>query len=285
MIGKNIFDNLPQDLARKRKAMVEQVVNTGKPVTYQDKREKRYFDSNLYPIFDKTGEVIQVAICAKDITEQKQAEFKILKLLNEKEILLKEVHHRIKNNMNTLKSMFSLQLNATRNPEIIGVLHVAMNRIALMSKIYEQLYQKPGIQDINIRSVINDLVVEIKESFESSQSCNISLEIDVEDISVKAKQSFYLGIIINELVTNAYKYAFSNRKNGIITILVKETETKALQITVQDNGVGISQDLIDQKSYGFGLKLVKIFVKQYKGQLNIINDGGTIVKVKLVKED
>ncbi len=285
MIGKSIFEHLPEDLARKRKAMIEQIINTGKPITFQDKREGRYFDSNLYPIFDKTGKVIQVAIFANDITEQKQAESKILQLLHEKEILLKEVHHRIKNNMNTLKSMFSLQVNATENPEIRGVLHVAMNRIALMSKIYEQLYQKPDIQDIRIRSVINDLVIEIQETFESSQRCNISLEIDVEDILVKAKQSFYLGIIINELVTNAFKYAFPNRKNGMIIILVKETDTKALEVMVRDNGIGISKELISKESYGFGFKLVKIFTKQYKGKLDITNDQGTIVKATLTKED
>lgn len=285
IIGNNMFELMPEDLAGKRKSILNQVINTGKPVIFQDQTEEKYFDSNVYPVFNNHGEIIQLAIFTRDITDLKTIEKKIQNLLSDKEILFKEFHHRIKNNMNTLKSMFSLQINATENPEIKGVLHMAMNRIALMSKIYEQLYQTPDMQEINIHSVINDLIIEIQETFESSQNCNISLEIDIPNILVKAKQSFYLGIIINELVTNAYKYAFSNRTNGVISISIKETDMNTLQIKVQDDGVGISDKYINKKSYGFGLQLVNIFTNQYKGKFKIINHKGTIVTVTLTKED
>ncbi len=284
MIGKNYFELIPESIAKKRKAKVDKVVQTGKAVSYQDQRAGKYFDSNLYPIFDKNKNVIQIAVFAKDITSQKKADKKIHRLLKEKELLLKEVHHRIKNNMNILKSIFSLQANATENSEAKGILNIAMNRIALMSKIYEQLYKRPNIQNVEIRSVVRDLVIEIQETYESPQKCAISIEIDVDKITVSVKQSFPIGIIINELVTNVYKYAFPDRKNGIINISVKESNAKALQIRVRDNGIGIPEELIRNKSYGFGLQLVSIFSKQYEGQLDIKRDKGTVVKVRMEKE-
>lgn len=284
MIGKNIFKSMSKNLASHRRAMLDRVIHTREPINFQDKRAERYFDSNLYPIFDKNGNVIRVAVFAKDITEQKSAENKILNLLQEKELLLKEVHHRIKNNMNTLKSMFSLQADASENPDIKGILHVAMNRVTLMSKIYEQLYRKTDIQNINIRSVINDLMVEIKETYELSHPCDITFEIEIENILIGAKQSFPLGIIVNELVTNAFKYAFPDRKKGKITLSIAESDSKNLEVKISDNGIGIPEKIIRNKSYGFGLELVTIFTKQYKGDFTINRNKGTSVKVRLKKE-
>ncbi len=209
--------------------------------------------------------------------EKSRRDEEILRLLEEKEILLGEVHHRIKNDMSSIKSLLSLQASATENEEASSTLLEAMNRIAVMGTIYDSLYRGKGFSSINIKTFINDLLSSLQQTYSSDVLVNISAHI--EDITIAAKQSFYVGIIVNELITNSYKYAFSNTGKGKIRVEVGKADHNMLRILVEDTGAGIPEDVLENKNYGFGLQLVTLFVEQYRGSMNITTGEGTSVEI------
>ncbi len=209
--------------------------------------------------------------------EKSRRDEEIRRLLEEKEILLREVHHRIKNDMSSIKSLLSLQASATENPHASNTLLEAMNRISVMGNIYDSLYRGRGFSSIKIKTFINNLLSSIQQTYANNASVIIST--DIEDIIIAAKQSFYVGIIINELVTNSYKYAFANSKKGEIRIEVWKHDNSTLGILVQDTGKGLPEGVVENEDYGFGLKLVTIFVQQYRGNMEISGNEGTSVRI------
>ena len=211
--------------------------------------------------------------------EKSRRDEEIRRLLKEKEILLREVHHRIKNDMNSISSLLSLQSSSIDNPEASSTLLEARDRISVMGTIYDSLYMGRGFSSLSIKSFLNDLLFSIQQTY--SGDVPVSINSRIEDIAIAAKQSFSLGIIINELVTNSYKYAFSGADNGAIDVVVEMTDDKTLHIIVSDTGQGMAADVVEKRNYGFGLTLVDLFVRQYKGTIDISFKEGTRVEILL----
>ncbi len=211
--------------------------------------------------------------------EKSRRDEEIRRLLEEKEILLREVHHRIKNDMNSISSLLSLQSSSTDNPEASSTLLEARDRISVMGTIYDSLYMGRGFSSLSIKSFLYDLLSSIQQTY--SGDVPVSINSRIEDIAIAAKQSFSLGIIINELVTNSYKYAFSGADNGAIDVVVEMTDDKTLHIIVSDTGQGMAADVVEKRNYGFGLTLVDLFVRQYKGTIDISFKEGTRVEILL----
>ncbi|MFW5862685.1 MAG: sensor histidine kinase, partial [Spirochaetota bacterium] len=141
------------------------------------------------------------------------------------------------------------------------------------------LYMGRGFSSLSIKSFLNDLLFSIQQTY--SGDVPVSINSRIEDIDIAAKQSFSLGIIINELVTNSYKYAFPGADNGAIDVVVEMTDDKTLHIIVSDTGQGMAADVVEKKNYGFGLTLVDLFVRQYKGTIDISVEEGTRVDIVL----
>ncbi len=235
-------------------------------------RDGRRFIGDYSAFLISIGGEKHILVSIIDITERKLAEEKIRALLSEKETLLREVHHRIKNNMGTMTSLLSLQAETLKEQTAINALLEARSRIQSMSVLYDMLYQTENVREMSIGHYLPTLVERIASLFPVSAAVTIKKLIDDFTLDVKTLSS--LGIIVNELVTNAMKYAFIGRDKGSITVSTLKGLDRAT-LVIEDNGIGIPESIDIEYSAGFGLKLVGILVKQISGDVTIERSGGT----------
>jgi two-component sensor histidine kinase/Tfp pilus assembly protein PilF len=195
-----------------------------------------------------------------------------------KEVLLQEVHHRINNNLQIISSLLTLQANSTSEPKLQEYLMQSQNRIQSLSALHELLYDTNSPLEINMKEYI-EKVLDFHRDVLSTRNSNMILEMDVESVKFPTKLAVPVALIINELVTNSIKYAFTGITSGLIkvTLLKKETENIWL-LSVADNGIGMPQESEKRKD-SLGLKLVAIMTKQIKGSLVIKNDNGAIFNI------
>jgi PAS domain S-box-containing protein len=207
-----------------------------------------------------------------DISDLKKAEEKIIASLKEKEVLLQEIHHRVKNNMQIISSLLSLQANHTGSEEATEVLKESRGRVKSMAMIHEKLYHSHNLSHLNMEEYLNNLVIDILRSY-SSVSSNITADIDVEEIYLNIDTALPMGLIVNELVSNSIKHAFPEGKGQIYVKL--ESKEDMYILTVKDNGVGIPDDIDPFESSSLGLKLVTSLSLQLEGDLEVIKDSET----------
>ncbi len=231
-----------------------------------DTGELRYIQSQGVVIYDESGKAIKLYGAEQDVTERKRIESENLRLVEEKEALLKEVHHRIKNHMNTIFSILSLQAAKFDDEEVSAVFEETKSRIRLMQSIYQKLYTGDKVSSISIKHYLEELLREIRMTYHVTGA--IELDSSIEDCHVSARQSLPIGIIVNELVTNAFKYAFKGRANGSIEVVVRRSGPTKLEILVIDDGEGLPGHIRQSGDYGFGLTIVDGYVRQFEGELS-----------------
>jgi PAS domain S-box-containing protein len=208
----------------------------------------------------------------QDITERKEAEKEIQKQLAEKETLLKEVHHRVKNNIQNIESYLMLQQDSTNNSEAKKILIDAISRVQSMRILYDRLLLSEDQQEIPIKNYIHNLIDSIQNIF--SEKKQISIHKQIDEFNILANSAITLGIIINELLTNAFKYAFPKKAQGTISLSIKKIGNQ-VTVIVHDNGIGIDDTIQKNTSSGFGLTIVKMLVEQLNGTYTAEKDNGT----------
>ncbi|HOW81918.1 MAG TPA: PAS domain S-box protein [Spirochaetota bacterium] len=201
-----------------------------------------------------------------DITNARLAEQKIQKLLTEKELLLKEVHHRIKNNMNTIMSLISLQSEAVRDTPAFPILCDANSRIQSMMVLYDRLYHSENLSEMSVRDYLSPLVDEIVRLYPHRGV--ISTEKNIGDFVLGIKHLPVLGIMINELLTNSMKHAFKEKQDGLISLSVARN-SDTVRVVFEDNGSGLPESVNFETSPGLGLQIVGILAKQIDGVITI----------------
>ncbi len=237
------------------------------------KDKSMYWESaTISPIFDESGVIEQFAAVKEDITERKISEEKIKNLLSEKELLLKEVHHRIKNNMNTIRGLLYLQESELKDPAAVAALKDAENRVQSMMVLYDKLYSSHDYRAMSVRSYLGPLVDEIMENFPNKGM--VDVEKNIGDFILDANVLFPLGIIVNELLTNIMKYAFTGRERGLINVSAVLKDNRA-EIILRDDGMGIPESVNFENSSGFGLSLVRMLTGQIGGIIKIERGKGT----------
>jgi len=220
-----------------------------------------------------------VSIRAAGELERKQGEEEIKKQLAEKETILKEVHHRIKNNMNTISGLLTLQANSVKESSAIAVLQDAGYRIQSMSLLYDKLYQSPVYTELSIKEYLFNLVDEVVANFPNNSK--VRIEKDLQDFVLDIKHLQPIGIIVNELLTNIMKYAFTGRDWGTIAVSAVNDGGRVL-ISVRDDGIGIPQNISFGNATGFGLHLVHALAQQLEGTLRIERGNGTKVVLEFI---
>ncbi len=213
-----------------------------------------------------------------DITERLSAEDKIKALLAEKEIIVKEVHHRVKNNLNTICSFLNLQSAKSTNPETHEALSEACGRVRSMGILYERLSFSEYDGKMRVNEYFPALIRNITEAFGLGEE--ISIESVFDESEIKTKTMFSLGIIVTELVSNSIKYAFSDKKYGKITIRIY-SEKEIFYLLVSDNGCGIDEA---ENVSGLGMRLVEMLVQQMDAKMKRSNEGGTNYEISFVPE-
>ncbi|MBU0929376.1 MAG: GAF domain-containing protein [Spirochaetes bacterium] len=227
-----------------------------------------------------SGDVLQVSLLMDvvwKVTEQKENEARIRELLEEKELLLKEVHHRVKNTLNTVISLLSLQSAGLTDEAATSALLDMESRVRSMSVLYDKLYRSASFDSVSTGEYLPAMVDEILAVFPAR--VRLTVEKRIEDFPLGVDKVQPLGILIGELLTNAMKYAFAGRSEG--TILVSaERSCASAAITVEDDGVGLPEGIDFKNSTGFGLSLVASLAAQMRGSLRIERGGGTRITLE-----
>ncbi len=227
----------------------------------------------LNPIFDENNKVVMVSGIAHDITDKQIAEENLKNSLREKEVLLKEVHHRVKNNLQVISSILNLQSSYVEDESIIKILRESQDRIKTMSIIHESLYQANDFSKINFSQYIANLSKNLVLSY-GNFGVYIETVFEIDQVSLSLDLSIPCGLIINELVSNSLKYAFKGMDKGKLTISLR-LENDWVTMSVKDNGVGLPKDLSISESNTLGLQLVIALVEQIEGTMKIENINGT----------
>ncbi|PZX93296.1 hypothetical protein DOS84_10530 [Flavobacterium aquariorum] len=201
-------------------------------------------------------------------------------LLDEKEWLMKEIHHRVKNNLQTVISLLNSQSAYVDNDMALSTIKSSQHRIHAMSLIHQKLYMSENISTISMPIYIKELVEYLKDSFQLKQ--RIRFEIKIEQLELDVVQAVPLGLIINEAITNSIKYAFPNDQDGIISITLIATDANQYLLTIQDNGIGIPV-AFKEKNNSFGMSLIKGLSDDLDGTFSIENNNGTLLKLNFEK--
>jgi len=266
-------DNVP-DIITRTKRVVETGIIQGE-VSYRIRHVDgtwRWHTTNVSLLKDDSGRIIGIQGSARDITERKQAEDKIQSLLAEKELILREVHHRIKNFMNTIKGLILLQLDSVKEPSAVSALQDVESRIFSMIVLYDKLYNADNYNDLSVADFIPSLMDEIMAIFPNNDSVKTEKNIDYFVLDSKKLQP--LGIIINELLTNIMKHAFKGRNDGLITVSATSRDNH-VSLVIRDNGIGIPESVGFENSIGFGMQLVSMLTEQIDGSIRIERGEGT----------
>jgi PAS domain S-box-containing protein len=273
-------DDLTKNMEQVRRLMRDDI-----PI-YQT--EKRYLSKtgqvvwgllHVSALHDKNGRFRCFLAIIGNISERKRNEVALLKSeeelrtsLDEKVALLREVHHRVKNNLQIISSLINLEARRMPSPEVLSFLNDTQSRIRAMALLHEALYGSENLARVNVPRYVDGLCAHIARSYNSANR-RIKLCLEVEDVGLPMERIIPLGLIINELVSNAYKYAFANRTDGEVTVRLHVEEERCI-LTVMDNGVGLPPDYDPGKATTLGLRLVLNLTRQLDGHFAIHRDSG-----------
>lgn len=200
------------------------------------------------------------------------------KALNEKEILLKEIHHRVKNNLQVVSSLLNLQSRNIEDPKALSAIKEGRDRVKSMALIHQNLYSDDNLTGVEIKDYIEKLVQSLFTSY-NIQNEKVSLQTDIDKLNLDVDTVIPIGLILTELISNSLKYAFDETKqNGSLIIKLKQNDT-GLLLNVQDNGVGLPSDWNYEKAGSLGYQLIRSFAAKMKAKLTIVGDDGTNVQL------
>lgn len=227
---------------------------------------------------DREGEPDYFVSVFEDITERKRNEQELVRSLREKEVLLREVHHRVKNNLQVISSILNLQTNFVDDENTLQILRESQNRIGSMSFIHESLYRTDEFASIDLAQYVKELSTNLHRSYYKNGD-DIQLEHELENVDLDLDQAIPCGLIINELLSNALKYAFPEGQEGKVHIGVHEEEKEdgnmEVKIRIADNGVGLPEGYEIGESDSLGLQLVSSLLEQIGGEIRLKRDNGT----------
>jgi PAS domain S-box-containing protein len=222
-------------------------------------------------------------VILRDMTQHKETEEQIRTSLREKEVLLKEIHHRVKNNLQVVSSLLSLQVRGIGDEGARQAFRESQDRVLAMALIHEQLYQSKDLSDVRFGDYIRQLAAHLFRSYQVSAS-RIELKTDIEDVHLPVDTAVHCGLIINELVSNALKHAFPNGREGEIRIELKSDSGMVL-LSVEDNGVGIPDTASYWSRGSLGLRLVKSLVRQLQGETEVGTSRGASIRIRFAQPE
>ncbi len=289
IIGKTDRQLFGEEIGRHIEEIDQQVL-AGKTVAEEPTKPVRgiphTFHTIKVPLRNQNGEVMGICGIARDISERKRAEDQIKASLKEKEVLLKEIHHRVKNNMQIISSLLNLQAGYIRDPQALNAFKESQNRIKSMALIHEKLYQAKSLAKINFAEYVRDLSENLFQSYDA-YSRKITLEMNVQNVFLGIDTAIPCGLIINELVCNSLKHAFPNGREGGVKIdfqpvgelIVNEDRKNQYVLVVGDDGVGLPVELDFKKTNTLGLQLVNTLIDQLAGSVEVVRSSGSIFKI------
>jgi len=274
IIGKTLFEFLQNDSPEFMPIAMHYRALKGESVAQEISLQERLFDCKVEPLHDGDGALLGLIGIALDITDRKIAEAQLKNSLKEKEALLKEIHDRVKNNLQVISSLLNLQSGYIRDPQARARFKETQDRLKAMVLIHEKLYQSQDLTSIDFGGYIRNLAVHLFRSHQVNAHA-IALHLDVAPISLDIDRAMPCGLLINELVANALQYAFPNGARGEIRLAFHEDEQRQITLQVSDTGVGVPAHLDFHQAESLGWQLVNTLTEQIQGEIKLDRNGGT----------
>ena len=243
-----------------------------------DPSSKVHYENRYSKIDDN-----EVVIISRNVTDTVEYEEKLIESVKEKEVLLKEVHHRVKNNLQVINSILNLQSSYVKDEETLQIIIESQNRIRSMAYIHESLYQTKDFSSISFDNYISNLIQNLVHSYDVSTE-KTKLTLNIEKVKLALDQAIPCGLILNELITNSLKYAYPAEKGGEIEISVREVDGK-VHIMVKDFGIGLPKGFKIEESDSLGLSLVDTLIDQLDGELILKTEKGTEFLIIFEKQE
>lgn len=284
LLGNQWRDHHPwEDIARIDEEIFPQLQSQGEwnGEICAQRQDGSTFIQELSMNLTHNGEI--VGVC-RDISDRKQAEEQLKASLEEKELLLKEVHHRVKNNLQVISSIFSLQSQTLEDEQALAILEESQNRISSMALVHEKLYQTANLANIDFAEYIRDLTYNLLASYNINSDW-IQTEMNIESIELNLDSAIPCGLLINELVSNSLKHGFPNQRSGTISIFlgVLDEQAETLCLKVEDDGVGLPEGFNPNKATSLGVSLISSLTQQLRGTLNFQNNPGASFEITFPK--
>jgi PAS domain S-box-containing protein len=228
---------------------------------------------------DASGAPVRVSGTQLDITDRREAENLLRESLQEKELLLREIHHRVKNNLQVISSLFNLQVQTVTDPNVLAALKESHNRIRSMGLVHHMMYQAADFAAIDLVDYIQTLTRSLYRSY-SVDPERVLLAVDIANVRLGIDAAIPCGLIINELVSNALRHAYPDGRRGTLRVTLSHNGDGTHTLTVGDNGIGLPPDLVLPPTSTLGLALVDTLTRQLEGTLSVDRTGGTSVSVQ-----
>ena len=275
-LGKSLYDLFPDINGTKADEMYKEVLSTQQPKTFENeyllKGKNFIFEISAYP--SKRG----LSVFVKDITERKHTEHQLKKALREKDVILNEVHHRVKNNLQIILSLLRIQFRSIKDEKIREILKISQNRIKSMALIHDSLHRSKDLSKINFSNYVRNMTAHLFSIY-NERAKHVGLDLKAGEIHIDINRALPCGLIINELVSNSLKHAFPQEKKGKVSIKIDEDMGKQFTLVVSDNGIGFPHELDIQNTDTIGMQLVRDLVKQLEGTLELDKSNGTTFKI------
>jgi len=286
IIGQQVARLIPPDRVEEERQTMNRIQRGQRVASFEAPRQCK--DGRLIemaitisPIEDAQGRVVGASTIARDITERKRAAGRMADSLREKDALLREVHHRVKNNMQVVSSLLQLQSNYLEDPKLLEPFQDCQSRIRTMALIHEKLYRSEGLAQIDFKEYLESLTVMLLRAH--AKGANIRPEFHLEPVVLSIDTALPLGLIANELISNSLKHAFAGRQNGLVRIALSRHNAGEFRLAVGDDGTGLPDDI--SQSNSLGVRLVRILTGQIKGRMEYKNDHGAEFTITFSEHD
>jgi PAS domain S-box-containing protein len=282
VIGKAYSDFHSKEDARIFSENVNKALETNQSFQAEHKSDKdaRIFLRSFTPVVDSLGIPCAVTVVSKDITKLKQSEEKAKALLKEKEVMLREIYHRVKNNMQVISSLLNLQADRYIGTETYTALKESQRRIRAMSLVHEKLYKSTDFNCIDCADYLQSLSSSLSLAFQIDPT-RIQFDVILEHQCMNVSDAIPCALIINELISNSMKHAFPDNRKGTITVEFhhKKDDATKVELIVRDDGVGFPLESDIEKMDTLGLEIVRLLTEQMNGTLEIESDKGTTCRI------
>ena len=267
----NIEKELSEALTNRHSRIFESNVSVGNGKSI-------WLSSTLTPVFDDFNHVSKIVIVDTDITGIKNLQKQIEASLKEKDVLIKEIHHRVKNNLQIIISLLNLQSGYIKDETTLKAVKDGQNRVRSMALVHEKFYQAEELSEINFNEYLEKLCQYLFQSY-GDKSDRIELTVTGDQILLDMDTAMPCGLLVNEIVSNAYKYAFPGNIKGFINLSLSK-ESGSVTLKLHDNGIGLPPDFNLQSAESLGMQLIQALTNQLDGELVFSKENGTTFEIK-----
>jgi len=266
----NVYENVEKAISE---AIIEKHSKIFESHVHRGDGKEMWISSTLTPIFEHGDQLKKLVFVDTDITESKKMEQQIIASLKEKDVLLKEIHHRVKNNLQIIISLLNLQSGYIKDEETLKAVREGQNRVRSMALVHEKFYQADELSEIDFGDYTEKLCHFLRQSHGEEDS-PVEFKINTDGVTLDMDHAMPCGMLVTEIVSNSLKYAFPNNRKGQISIEMKKFPQRKILFSISDNGIGLPADFDVESSDSLGMQLINALAKQLDGELAVSGKNG-----------